>query len=568
MKKLIAATLLMALSAVAAAADFKPVLTGLDNIPLHSVPLLTVQKSLKLAQSKTAPLQFAIGAVMPLKMSDGVWTKIDNDTWSWRTRIFSANAETLNFVFAKFHMPAGGAMWIYDAAGQLVQGPYTSAQETPSGKLWTAVVMGDTAIIEARVPASVKNQMQIELARVNHGFRGFGKTGSGQESGSCNIDVACTQAAPWANEARSVARITIDGTLLCTGELLNNTNQDNDPLFITASHCEIGNNSIGTANSLPAASVTFYWNYVNNQCGGGSDTGLSQNQVGSTLVASDMGSDFTLLRLNQAPDQAFNVYFGGWTASATDVPQSGAVLHHPGGDVTKISFFSGNTSRVASAQEFDGFFNETRAVNVWQVRYTSGTTEEGSSGGAIYDQNHHIFGTLTGGESSCSNPSGFDYYGRFDLAWAANSSATAQLKAHLDPGNTGAMSFAGKFAYPPTVTISASPTTINLGQSSTITWSTSNVTSCTASGAWSGSQVTSGSVLQTPATTGSQNYTLTCTGLNGTTSNVASVSVNNADGSNAGGGGGGGALPPLTLASLGAFVLLRRRATSRRASSV
>ena len=553
MNKLIAATLLMALSAAAVAADFKPVLTGLDSIPLHSLPVLKTQKAVAVAQSKTAPFQFAVGAALPLKMSDGVWTKIDSNTWSWRTRIFSANAETLNFEFAKFHMPVGGAMWIYDAAGQLVQGPYTSAQENPNGKLWTAVVPGDTAVIEARVPASVKDQMQIELGQVNHGFRGFGKTGTGDVSGSCEIDVACAQAAPWSSEVHSVARITVGGTLLCTGQLLNNTGHNNDPLFITANHCEIGNASSG-ANSFPPSSVAFYWNYVNNQCGSGTDTGLGQNQIGSTLVAGDVTSDFTLLRLTQAPDPAFNAYLAGWTASSSDAPQNGAIIHHPEGDVKKITFYNTSPTRLAESQEFTGFFNETRSIKTWQVRYSSGSVEEGSSGSGIYDQNHRIFGLVSGGSAACGNTA-FDYYSRFDVAWASNSSTTAQLKAHLDPGNTGALLLNGSTSTAPTLSISANPSTITLGQSSTVAWlTTSNVTSCNASGGdWTGSQAVSGSMSLTPTITGTKTYTLTCTNPDGTVTvtKTASLNVNT--------GGGGGALPPLTLAGLAALAVLRRK---------
>jgi len=67
----------------------------------------------------------------------------------------------------------------------------------------------------------------------------------------------------------------------------------------------------------------------------------------------------------------------------------------------------------------------------------------------------------------------------------------------------------------PTVTLSVSPTSITAGQSATLMWSSSQATSCTASGAWSGSQATMGSQAVTPTTSGSVTYTLTCTGANG-----------------------------------------------------
>lgn len=65
----------------------------------------------------------------------------------------------------------------------------------------------------------------------------------------------------------------------------------------------------------------------------------------------------------------------------------------------------------------------------------------------------------------------------------------------------------------PTDTISVSPTTITVGQSATLTWSSTNATSCSASGSgWSGNQPLMGSATQMPAAAGTLTYTLTCSG--------------------------------------------------------
>ena len=77
----------------------------------------------------------------------------------------------------------------------------------------------------------------------------------------------------------------------------------------------------------------------------------------------------------------------------------------------------------------------------------------------------------------------------------------------------------------PTVSLSASPASLTSGQSSTLSWSSTNATSCTASGSWSGSKPTSGSGT-TGALTASAMYTLTCTGAGGNASASASVTVN------------------------------------------
>jgi hypothetical protein len=75
----------------------------------------------------------------------------------------------------------------------------------------------------------------------------------------------------------------------------------------------------------------------------------------------------------------------------------------------------------------------------------------------------------------------------------------------------------------PTLTFTASPTSISAGQSSTLTWSSTNATSCTASGGWTGTKATAGSQVVTPAVT--TTYTLTCTGSVGSVSQSLTVTV-------------------------------------------
>jgi len=73
---------------------------------------------------------------------------------------------------------------------------------------------------------------------------------------------------------------------------------------------------------------------------------------------------------------------------------------------------------------------------------------------------------------------------------------------------------------------------VNLGQAVKVAWTTTYASSCTAStsasgGAFSGTQPTSGQMTVAPTATGSVTYTLTCTGLGGTTmSQGATIMVN------------------------------------------
>lgn len=129
--------------------------------------------------------------------------------------------------------------------------------------------------------------------------------------------------------------------------------------------------------------------------------------------------------------------------------------------------------------------------------------------------------TDSSGRASCAltpGPAGND-------TLTATFSATSQYLA-----STAAVGF-GVMAVPAatpaaTVTLSATPLTITLGQPTTLTWSSTNATACTASGGWTGSRATSGSESATPIATGTTNYTLTCTGVGGSGNATTPVTVN------------------------------------------
>ncbi len=114
----------------------------------------------------------------------------------------------------------------------------------------------------------------------------------------------------------------------------------------------------------------------------------------------------------------------------------------------------------------------------------------------------------------------------------------------------------------PTVTISVAPNSITVGQSATLTWSSSNATSCTASGSWSGTEATSGTSSVTPSASGTATYSLACTGAGGNANASANLSVVAA----AGKSGGGGALGLWELAALSLLGVAahRRRVLARR----
>ncbi len=123
--------------------------------------------------------------------------------------------------------------------------------------------------------------------------------------------------------------------------------------------------------------------------------------------------------------------------------------------------------------------------------------------------------TASGGWSGSKNTSG-------SQTIASLTVATTFTLACTGTGGNGTDSVTVQVTAPPpaaVVNLTAAPTSINTGQSSTLSWTTQNATSCTASGSWSGSKATSGSQTVTP--TANATYTLACNG----TSDSVTVTV-------------------------------------------
>jgi hypothetical protein len=78
---------------------------------------------------------------------------------------------------------------------------------------------------------------------------------------------------------------------------------------------------------------------------------------------------------------------------------------------------------------------------------------------------------------------------------------------------------------PPTVSCSANPTTIDIGQSTTLTWSSTNANSCQFVDE-STSRGTSGTRIVTPTQSPTTTYGLNCTGSGGTTNTPCYMSIN------------------------------------------
>ena len=391
---------------------------ALHAVPVHELRADVVAAAVARADRAARPRRFAVPVRLGLSLAAGRWEAPQDGVARWRLRVTSPGARSLSVHLAPVQLPPGAQLWVYAPRGDAVNGPYSATQVKASG-VWSPLVTGDQLVLELAVPAAAVAQTRLEVAKAFHGYDAPGKAGVPGSSDACNVDAAC-QAQTWGTEARSVAHITIGNEFLCSGQLVNNVQQDQAPLFLTAWHCGI-NHGAGTADS-----VNFYFNY-SATCGG-TAAAPANPQVGATLLADDEVADFALLRMDDAPPA--NAYFAGWNATTTASAASGASMHHPSGDSKKISLFDSPATQTLVDIGGNCF------VESWEVHWSSGTTEPGSSGGGLWNSSKQLIGVLSGGTASCTSPDGPDYFGRLERAWTASSARSGQLKAHLDPLGT------------------------------------------------------------------------------------------------------------------------------------
>ena len=113
-----------------------------------------------------------------------------------------------------------------------------------------------------------------------------------------------------------------------------------------------------------------------------------------------------------------------------------------------------------------------------------------------------------------------------DYLVSQNTSYLYQIEAYNGGGTNRSNTINATTPYcPPTLNFSGNPTSIFEGQSTTLTWSTSYVTSCAASGAWSGSKAVNGSEVVVPLPPPSITYTLTCAGPGGAVNQSVIVTI-------------------------------------------
>ena len=433
-----------------------------NNVPVKMIAAPDLEAlHLEDIQRDKLGLLYRIGVASTVNitpLNSGIWTTLPNGDRKWQLVVKSSGAEALSFLFETFKLYGESTLVITDLNGKLVHKPLTSEDVESHFRQHAALCFGDELLLTLIEPKNTQTS-ELFLDRVMYNYRSTGNPNFQKinESDPCEINVNCSPVGDlWQDEKKGVARIlVVEGNSggYCTGSLINNTSQDCKPYFLTALHCGV---SATTANMTQ---WKFYFKYEAPSCTNPSTAGTLDDYfiTGCLRIADsgdnggDSGSDFLLVKLGSSTNEAtiitnlksanFSAYWNGWNAN-TAATTGGVGIHHPSGDIKKISTFSGSTISAG--------WNGNGLSSHWRQSWTSnsnghGVTEGGSSGSPLFNNSQgYLIGTLTGGSSSCNSPTSPDFYGKMSYHWTSNGTANnLRLKPWLDPTNSGVLTLAG-----------------------------------------------------------------------------------------------------------------------------
>jgi len=416
------------------------------------------------ADKEGLPQRFAVHLPVNLNVQNsGTWSFFNNGSRIWRLKLRVEYALAVGLHFTDFYLPEGCELFLYDEQREQVLGAFTNLNNRPGGLFATDLMDGEFVIVELFVPEKVNAGFFFNIAEVVYAYRHIGQKPQKGIAGSdfCEVNINCSpEGDNWQQVKRGVVRIQVKvggGSYWCTGSLINNTRNDHTPYLLTADHCAYQAGQYASAADLEQWIFRFshegaFCESTGPAIGAYSLTGAIRIAQGGNRGST--GSDFYLVKLIDEIPEDKDVLFLGWSIENI-AESSGVTIHHPDGDIKKISTFT--TPLETSGWGGNGLPSHWRVIwsetpNGW------GVTEGGSSGSPLLNDSGRIIGTLTGGLAACEysgnlGPDKPDFYGKFSYHWLLNGQAdTLRLKPWLDPDNTGVTTLnglSGVYAGPP-----------------------------------------------------------------------------------------------------------------------
>ena len=436
------------------------------GIPLSISEKITPPTAVELAQPNWAKvreedkgwlgeLRFAVPTDVDFTTENsGQWTTLPDGNRLWQLHLRSENAIGLALTLENFKLPKGATLYLHSPDGTDVQGGYDADNNTESRKFFIGFTKGKETVLTYFEPKNTQNALQnapFTVKKVYHAYpKGvLGGLGFGQ-SQPCEININCPQGANWQTQKRGVVRIRIvatEGVGWCSGSLVNTTLQNGAPYVLSAYHCADG-------LTPDFSQWTFFFNYESPDCNNPTTEPTPRSLQGCVARSGARQTDFLLFELNQRIPADFNAHFNGWNRDSATLPTSETMIHHPNGDIKKITL--GTNAPTVQTQEVawtNTVVSPPRSHLIFA--FGQGGMEGGSSGSPMFDQSGRIVAQLHGGQTNADNCTvAYALGGWLAKSWDGNGTVTSRLKDWLDPTNSGVLSQNGTSTPVNTVSVS------------------------------------------------------------------------------------------------------------------
>lgn len=371
----------------------------------------------------------------------GYWDKTKAGESTWKLKINVPGADGFFVSFDQFYLPLGSKLYAYNQDSPDVAIVFAHNDNPKGGAYSLEGLKGDNVILEYVSPSNQNILPKLHLRDIGYKFvdnQGNQLSGFDSDNNSCMINVNCPEGDLWEAQKKGVLQLRMrksnGRTYLCSASLVNNTAEDKTPYVLTAEHC------FENMNKEQIEQTEFFFEYESPVCEEIILPVYKYHKGAELLILNPIkdGSDGALLRLSEKIPDEWDVYFNGWDRENVGSNiKNGVVIHHPLGDVKKISFY--DKPLISTS------WNDVTRETHWLVNYSLGATEGGSSGGPIFNPNGLIVGTLTGGDNNCQQSKLPDNYGKFWYHWDQYPDPEKHMSKFLDPLGTNQTKISGLF---------------------------------------------------------------------------------------------------------------------------
>ncbi|MEM7571895.1 MAG: dockerin type I repeat-containing protein [Bacteroidota bacterium] len=406
------------------------------QLPSIQLPALATE-ALLIEDNLAGATRFAAAQQLPSNLLEqGSWTSLGQSPATvpqgqWEIKLEVSQSPGLGLFLDQVYLSPGASLeWRSKTAPAR---RWQQADVNEQGQLFLGFVKAESGRLIYRGPYFETDNPPFHLWRLDQIFRpdlfANGEIAARDfgESNECEIDANCPTGDGWDQEKSNNARIIVvveEGTGYCSGNLMNNTAENGRPLLLSGFHCFDGFTPLYNLWRFD-----FEFRYAN--CG---STNPFQpdfiSYTGATYLAGRRENDFLLLQITDASfDDRFH-YFAGWDRSDGDVSGDLIVFHHPMGDVQALAAGNGMTIFPNTISWDNGVI--TPPSHHFRFDLAEGTSEVGSSGSAVFDDQRRVRGHINGGQVNCPGSS-FLWIGRLQQAWTGGGAPSTRLSDWLDP---------------------------------------------------------------------------------------------------------------------------------------